>query len=446
MKSTDILIIGGSATGVTAAISARRYYPDLHITLVRKEKHVLIPCGIPYIIGTIKSPYENLIPDAVLSKNNVEYIIDEVISIDKTAKTVKTSSGSNLTYKKLIIATGSLPFVPPIQGVDLVNVFTVKKNIEDILKLVSALDQAKNVVIVGGGFIGIEFADECIKRGVVNVTIIELLTHCLLLACDEEICHRVENMLKERGTNVLTNKKVKAIGGKKNVEYVELETGEKIKADMVILGLGATPNIQLATNAGLITDRKKGIYVDEFMRTTDENIFAAGDCTQKRCFFTGRSMLVRLASIGTTEARIASANLFNLRLKNECPIGVFGTVIGDLAVGSAGMTERAAKKAGFSVFTGEFEAPDKHPASMPNTKKLAVKLVFEKNTHVLLGGQVYGGMTAGKIANFIGALIQKKMRVDEIVTFQVGSHPMLTPSPIANQIANAAEIALTKVW
>ena len=146
------------------------------------------------------------------------------------------------------------------------------------------------------------------------------------------------------------------------------------------------------------------------------------------------------------EARVASANLFGLRLKSECPIGVFGTVIGDLAIGSAGMTERSAKQAGFDVFSGEFETPDKHPASMPNTKNLKVKLIFEKNSRVLLGGQAYGSMTAAKVANFIGALVQKRMRVDEIVAFQMGSHPMLTPSPIANHIANAAEIALAKIW
>ncbi|RKY22988.1 MAG: pyridine nucleotide-disulfide oxidoreductase [Planctomycetota bacterium] len=446
MKNTDILVVGGSAAGVTAAISARRYYPNASITLVRKEKDVLIPCGIPYIIGTIGSPDKNLIPDAVLSKNNVDFIIDEVISIDKAAKTVKTSSGNSLTYKKLILATGSSPFIPPIPGINLPNVFTIKKDTEYLRGLLKALDQSENVVIIGGGFIGLEFGDECKKRGILNVTIIELLPHCLLLACDEEICILIENKLKESGINVLADNKVKLVGGKKRLEYVELENGEILKADVVILGIGAVPNVELAAAAGLATNKEKGVYVDEFMRTTDEDIFAAGDCTQKRCFFTGRPALLRLASIGTMEARVASANLFGLRLKSECPIGVFGTVIGDLAIGSAGMTERSAKQAGFDVFSGEFETPDKHPASMPNTKNLKVKLIFEKNSRVLLGGQAYGSMTAAKVANFIGALVQKRMRVDEIVAFQMGSHPMLTPSPIANHIANAAEIALAKIW
>jgi len=445
MENTDILIIGGSAAGITTAISARRYYPNARIVVIRREKQVLIPCGIPYIFGTLKSPDRNLIPDTVLTKNNVELTIDEAVSINKDERTVESSSGRSFGYEKMVLATGSLPFVPAIPGVELDNAFAVKKDVESLQKILDALDQAKDLVIVGGGFIGLEFADECKKRGIANVTVIELLPHCLLLACDDEICVRVEKKLSERGIKVLVNRKVEAVVGNKNVDYVELDNGQKIKADVVILGIGVIPNIQLAQNAGLQVDKKEGIYVDEFMRTSNENIFAAGDCTRKRCFFTGRPSVVRLASIATMEARVAGANLFRLRHRSECPIGVFGTVIGDLAIGSAGMTERKAREAGFEVVTGEAEAPDKQPASIPGTSNLAVKLDFEKDTRVLLGGQVYGSMTAGKVANFIGALIQKRMRADEIITFQVGTHPMLTASPIAHQVENAAEIALTKL-
>jgi len=321
----------------------------------------------------------------------------------------------------------------------------VKKEVAYLQKLLEALDEARDVVIIGGGFIGLEFADECRKRGNLNVTIVELLPHCLLLACDEEICIQVERRLSDGGINILADRRAKALIGNEKVQYVELENGQRIKADVVILGIGVTPNIDLAQKAGLEVKEGSGIVVDEFMRTSDKDIFAAGDCTQKRCFFTGRPSFLRLASIGTMEARVAGANLFNLQRRSECPIGVFGTVIGDFAVGSAGMTERQAREAGFNVVTGEAKAPDKHPASIPGTRELGVKLIFEKETGILLGGQAWGSVTAGLIANFIGALIQKRMRADEIVVFQVGTHPMLTPSPIAHQIQNAAEVALTKM-
>jgi NADPH-dependent 2,4-dienoyl-CoA reductase/sulfur reductase-like enzyme len=393
----------------------------------------------------VGSPDRNLIPDSVLEKNNVELLIDEVVSVNKHQRTVETFNGKVFGYEKMVMATGSLPRVPPIPGAELDNVFAVWKDVEYLKRVLRAVNEAKDLVIIGGGFIGLEFADECKKRGIANVTIVELLPHCLLLACDEEICARVEKKLSEKGIRVLVNRKVEAIIGDKKVDYVELDNGQRVKAHVIILGIGVIPNVQLARDSGLEVDEKEGIYVDEFMRTSDENIFAAGDCTRKRCFFTGRPTFLRLASIGTMEARVAGANLFRLRQRSECPIGVFGTVVGDLAIGSAGMTEREAKEAGFEVVTGEAEAPDKHPASMPGTSNLAVKLVFEKDTRILLGGQVCGSMTAGKVANFIGALIQKRMRADEIVTFQVGTHPMLTASPISHQVENAAEIALTNL-
>ena len=445
MQKTDILIIGGSAAGITAAITARKHYPDAEITLIRKEEKVLIPCGIPYVIGTVKSPEKNLISDTVLSNNNIQLIIDEVISINKGAKTVRTISGKDIKYEKMILAVGSSPIVPSLPGIELNNIFAVKKEVAYFLNLLKALDEARDVVIIGGGFIGLEFADECRKRGNLNVTVIELLPHCLLLACDEEICIQVEKRLSEGGINILADRRAKSFIGDGKVQYVELENGQRIKADVVILGIGVTPNIELAQKAGLEVKEGSGIFVDEFMRTSDKDIFAAGDCTQKRCFFTGRPSFLRLASIGTMEARVAGANLFKLRRRSECPIGVFGTMIGDFAVGSAGMTERQAREAGFNVVTGEAKAPDKHPASIPGTRELGVKLIFEKETGILLGGQAWGSVTAGLIANFIGALIQKRMRADEIVVFQVGTHPMLTPSPIAHQIQNAAEVALVKM-
>jgi len=436
VQNTDVLIVGGSAAGITAAITARKHYPEAEITLIRKEEKVLIPCGIPYIVGTLESPEEDLIPDTVLSNNNVDIIIDEVTSINKGAKIVSTAGGRTIKYKKMILTTGALPVVPPISGVDLDNVFVVKKEIAYLKNLLKALDEARDVVIIGGGFVGLEFADECRKRGNLNVTVIELLPHCLLLACDEEVCTLVEEKLQERGINILTGRRAKALIGNGKVQYVELENGQKIKADVVILGIGVAPNIELARKAGLEVIEGGGICVDEFMRTSDKDIFAAGDCTQKRCFFTGKSSFLRLASIATMEARVAGANLFRLQRRGEGSVGVFGTVIGDLAIGSAGMTERSAKEAGFNVVAGMAKAPDKHPASIPGTKELGVKLVFEKETGILLGGQVWGGVTTGLMTNFIGALIQKKMRADEIVVFQVGTHPMLTASPIAYQIQN----------
>jgi len=446
VSSADILIVGGSAAGLTAAISARRFNPEAKITLIRKEKRVLIPCGIPYIFGTLDSPEDDLIPDAVLTKHNIDLIVDEVVSIYKGPKTVTTAGGHTISYERMILATGSYPLVPPLPGVNLENVFSAKKDIDYLTELKQALHQANDLVIIGGGFIGLEFADECRKIDNLNsVSVVELLPHCLLLACDSEVCVQVEEELKKAKVNLFTDSRAKAILGKEKVEQVELENGHKLKADIVILGIGVRPNIDLAKNAGLQVDDGAGIWVDSWMRTSDLNIFAAGDCAQKTCFLTRGPCLLRLASIATMEARVAGANLFSLRQRAAPPIGVFGTVIGDLCVGSAGFTERHAKEEGVEIIVGKATAADKHPGTLPGARPLTVKLVFMSGSRKLIGGQVYGSDKAGYVANCIGSLVQQGLRADELVTFQVGTHPKLTPSPIAHQIENAAEIALAKL-
>jgi len=446
LSSTDILIVGGSAAGLTAAISARRFNPEAKITLVRKEKKVLIPCGIPYIFGTLDSPEDDMIPDEVLTKHNIDLIVDEATSINKGAKTLTTAGGDMINYERMILATGSYPLVPPLPGVELRNVFSAKKDIDYLTKLKQVLHQANDLVIVGGGFIGLEFADECRKIDNLNsVSIVEILPHCLLLACDSEVCMQVEEELKKAKVSLFNDRRAKAILGNEKVEHVELENGQKLKADVVILGIGVRPNIDLAKNAGLKVDDRTGIWVDSWMRTSDHNIFAAGDCTQKTCFLTKGECVLRLASIATMEARVAGANLSSLRQRAASPIGVFGTVIGDLSVGSAGFTERQADKEGIEVIVGKATAADKHPGTLPGAQQLTVKLVFMKDSRKLIGGQIYGSDKAGYVANCIGSLIQQGLRADELVTFQVGTHPKLTPSPIAHQIENAAEIALAKL-
>jgi len=159
MKKADIVVIGGSAAGLPAAITARRHYPDKSILLIRKEERVQIPCGIPYIYGTVGSPEANMTPDGGLTDNNIELIIDEAISIDREGKQIKMKSGEDVTYDKLILATGANPLVLPIPGLDKKNVFTIEKDITNLRNLLDEVNKAKDIVILGGGFIGVEFAD-----------------------------------------------------------------------------------------------------------------------------------------------------------------------------------------------------------------------------------------------------------------------------------------------
>jgi len=441
-KHADVVVVGGSAAGLTAAITARRHYPDKKVLLLRKEKQVLIPCSIPYIFGTVRDPEKSLIADKALSKNGIGLVIDEVTQLDRDNHEVKTAGGENVRYDRLILATGSLPVVPPVPGFELRNVFPVFKDVAHIQGMQKTLREVSDLVIIGGGFIGVEFADECKKALQANVSIVEMLPHCLMLAYDEEFCVEAEQLLKDHGVRCVTDTKVIRLAGKDQVERAELSGGITLSAQAVILGIGATANVKLAENTGLPIGPTGGILTDRTMRTEDARVFACGDCAEKVSFFGGRPSRLKLASIATAEARIAGANLFGTRRENIGTVGVWSTVIGDTAFATAGLTEGAAAPYGYNHVVGVAEAVNRHPGGMPGAQTMKVKLVFEKRTGVILGGQVMGGKAAGEVINAISACVQRRMTADDIAMFQTGTHPALTASPIAHQFVNAAEAAI----
>jgi len=444
VKQADVVIIGGSAAGIPAALTAKRHYPEKNILLIRKEKHVLIPCGIPYIFGTLETPEKNLISDAILQNNNIDYIVDEATQLNPTERTVTLASGELVTYDKLVLATGSFPMVPPIPGIDKKNVYPITKDVQYLQNMLNALEDVKDLVILGCGFIGVEIADECKKNRSINVTIVEMLDQCLQIAFGEEacrVCQEVEDHLTKEGITIITGTKLEEVIGDDKIVAVKLSNGQEIKADALIVGIGVSPNVDLAEKSGLAVD-KGGIIVDTTMRTSDPNIFACGDCATKFSFFTGQPSGLRFASIASTEARIAGANLYEICRKNPGVVGVFSTAIGNLTVAMAGMSEKGAKQCGFDVVTGEAEAPNRHPGGMPGMSRMWVRLVFNKINGELVGGAVRGGPSAGELINTISACIQNRMSANDIGTFQIGTHPAVTASPIAYQLANAAEIAL----
>jgi len=438
MKKADVVILGG-LSGITAGISCRRHYPDKKVVLIRKEGTVLIPCGIPYIFGTVGGPENNVIPDGLLENNGIELVTDEAVNLDRDKKIVYLKNSEEIEYDKLVFATGSEPMIPPIPGIDKENVFPVKKEFNYLKKVLQKMNEVKDVVIIGGGFIGVEFADECRKNRDVNVTVVEMQSHCLQLAMDDEYCDEAKSALEETGVKVITEDRVVSLNGEEAVESVKLDSGKELKADLVILGIGCVPNSKLAEKTGLELGFRKGIKVDRFMRSyTDPNIFACGDCCTKESFFDGKPSGVMLASVSTSEARIAGANLFSPVHHNCGVVSVFATIINGRAFGVAGLTERETRNNGMEYVVGTAEAPDTHPGGMPQSVKLKVKLIFAKDTGTILGGAVSGGKSTGEMVNVLSACILHRMKANDIVMFQMGTHPALTSSPIAYPIVNAA--------
>jgi NADPH-dependent 2,4-dienoyl-CoA reductase/sulfur reductase-like enzyme len=442
MKKSEIVIVGGSAAGLTAAITARRHHPEKQILLIRKEKLVPIPCGIPYIFGTVGSPQNNLIPDTPLEKHNVEIMLEEVTELDPQGRVLKTKSGTQIGYEKLILGTGSYPMLPPIPGFDKENVFPVHKDVEHLTQMQESMKSLKKIVVIGGGFIGVEVSDEINKLEDYQVTICELLPHCLQLAFDPEFCQEAETLLQQRGVKIMVEQKVSSIEGNHKVQGVKLADGSSLEAEMVIIGIGTVSNVDLAKKADLRLGPTGSIWVDRTMRTSDENIFACGDCAEKFSYFGGTPSRLKLASIACAEARIAGANLYGIQRENVGTIGVFSSAIGDHSFAVAGLPEGFARSQGYDVLTGVAEGPNRHPGKMPGAANQKVKLIFEKRTKVLIGAQMMGDNAVGELINVASACIQHRMTIDDIACFQMGTHPALTASPVVYQFVNAAESAL----
>jgi NADPH-dependent 2,4-dienoyl-CoA reductase/sulfur reductase-like enzyme len=446
MNQTDVLVIGGSAAGIVAATTAKTFHPDKRVVLVRKEQQVLVPCGIPYMFGTLENSDKNIVPNAVLANAGVELVIDEVSALDPKKQECRLSDGSKISFEKLVLATGSIPIKPGwLNGLDHDNVFFVPKSKQYLDSQISTLHDCQKVVVIGGGFIGVEIADEIARNGK-QVTIVELQPHVLSLAFDDELCIRAEEVLTQRGVNLKCGSRVLGILGEDRATGVKLDSGETIEADAVILSVGYRPNSDLAKQAGLDCNELGFIKVNEYMRTEYKNIFAVGDCAEKFSFLTRTLKGTMLASTACAEARIAGMNLYKLSTVRafQGTISIFCTSIGEHAFGAAGVTEKLANERGFEIVTGQFEGVDCHPGTLPGTRPQLVKLIASMDSGILLGGEVAGGKSTGEMTNLIGFLIQNRMTVDGILTSQIGTHPLLTAPPTAYPLIKAAEAIAKK--
>ncbi len=446
MKKTDVLVIGGSAAGIVTALTGKNQYPEKDFLVIRKEKEVVVPCGIPYIFGSLENSSQNVIPDVGLEKAGINLIIGEVIEIDPENKTCLLADGEKVGYEKLVLAIGSIPVKPNwLNGKELDNVFTVPKDKDYLDRMIGKLQDKQNILVIGGGFIGVEISDELKKQGK-EVTVVEILPHILGAVFDKELATKAEEILIDRGVKVEAGVGIQELCGNGKVTSVKLQDGRELEADAVILTMGYKPNVDLAEKAGIKTNELGFIVVDQYLRTHTPDIFAVGDCAEKRDFITNKPIGAMLASTACAEARVTGMNLFILETVRTFSgtISNFATALGDHSFGVAGITEDNARAEGFDIITASFEGVDHHPGKLPGTHKQTVKLVVAKDSGLILGGSVFGSHSAGEIVNVIGLAIQNKMTVSSLLTMQIGTHPLLTAPPTAYPLIKAAELALKK--
>ncbi len=450
-RNCDVLIIGGGPAGGVCAVTAKMNYPEKEILVIREFEVQLVPCAIPYIFGeTLGCSEKDVASCGMAAEMGISTILGKVEEVDIENKKAYTDT-YEISFDKLVFATGSEPFVHASlqDALSLEGVFTVPKNKALIDKAKAYIDKIDNLVIVGTGFIGVEMAMEFKESGK-NVTLVGGSKHILKGTFDSEVAIQAEEILLENGVKFIGEDRVTAVidkNGDKVVNGVQLKSGKIIDAQAVILATGYKPNTELAEKAGLPLGYYGGIWVDEYMRTHNTDVFAVGDCSARRGFITKIPSKVMLASTSAAEGRVAGSTLYKIKfLKGfSGTIAIFSTMVGNTAFSSAGITEEEAIKNGGDVVVGTFTGMNRHPATIPGAQKQYVKLVAVRNGGQIIGGQIIGGNETGEMINIIGMMIESNITIYKVMSMQVATQPMLTAAPTNYPIIMAATMIAQKI-
>lgn len=428
-----ILVIGGVAGGATAIARLRRLDEHAEIILLERGKYVSFAnCGLPYYVGGVIQNRDALFvatPEGIESKYGIKVRTEhEVINIDRAAKMCEVldrATGSTYmeNYDKLLLSTGSKPFVPPVKGVDAPSVFTLwtVPDVDEVSEYIRK-NSPKKAVVVGGGFIGLEMAENLVEKGI-KVTLIEMATQ-VMPPIDEDMARIVENHLREKGVELLLGKGFSEVknGGK----TVVTDSGEEIETDLVILSIGVRPNNELAKAAGLELTERGGILVDEYMQTSDPAIYAVGDVIGVEDYILSGKTMIPLAGPANKQGRAVSANI--LGLEREKYAGTMGTSVAkifDMTVAAVGSNEKILNRAGL-VYKRDYYVALVHPMSSagyyPGAGSMTVKLIFAKDGKIL-GAQIVGYEGVDKRIDTIAAAIYFRGGVEDLSRLELAYAP-----------------------
>jgi len=426
----DVLVIGGGAAGMAAASKAKRTNPELKILVVEANKFVsYAPCGIPYYVEGLVKDHMDLIhypAEFFIKKRGINIMTEtRVTEIDlenKSAIIQNAEASKEIEFNKLIIATGAKPIIPPIDGVDLEGIHTIH-HIEDGIKLRQAIEKADKIAIVGAGYIGLELTEALIERKK-KVILLEMLPH-VLPNIDEDMAEIIEEKLIEHNVDLHLNEKVVAFEGESKVKRV-VTIKDQYDIDLVILSVGVRPNTDLFKSSKLNFGVKGAIKVNERMETNLNGIYAAGDVAETKHLVNGKPTWIPLAQTANKMGRVAGANVAGGNMVFPGIVGTAFTKVFDLNIARTGLSEREAKEEGFKVGSVKIEAKTK-ANYYPGAQKIHVKLIFDKETRKLLGGQIIGGEdTVGRV-NVLATALYANLTVDDIFYIDLGYAPPFAP-------------------
>ena len=425
-----LLIVGGVAGGASAAARARRLSEDAEIILFERGPDVSFAnCGLPYFIGgEIVERAKLLIttPDRLHTRFKLDVRTrSSVEAIDRSAKMVRVrdlSTGAEYeeSYDKLILAPGAAPLRPPIPGIDLPGVFTLR-NLQDMDRIKDRVGQGvQQAVVVGAGFIGLEMVESFVKRGI-KTTLIELQNQ-VLPPLDREITTPILETLSSNGVTVLLEQSAEGFEQSPDGLVVNLKSGQRLTAQLVILGVGVRPENKLAVDAGLEVGPRGGIKVNEFLQTSDPDIYAVGDAIEVKDFVLGSPTQVPLAGPANRQGRIAADNIFGRSVKYRGTQGTAIVGVFDRTAAMTGTSEKALRRAN-RPFHKVYVHPAHHAGYYPGAEQMTLKVLFDLGTGRLLGAQAVGGDGVDKRIDVLAVAIQAGMTVFDLEEMELAYAP-----------------------
>lgn len=421
-----IIIIGAVAGGTTAATKIRRNSEEATITIYEKDVDISYSgCGLPYYIGGVTSDLTDIVPrDPRFFKEKHQIDIhtqQEVLSINRNEKSVQiknlvTGEIYTDTYDQLILSTGASVFVPPIVGVDLDHVFFLR-TVQDAARIKEFINkqQPKKAVIVGSGAIGLEMLENFNRLGIETkvVEMKELINPNL----DNDMSKLLSKKLRDKGVDLRLSSEVTGI----SKDGVRLAGGELLEAQLVLMATGVKPNIKLAKEAGITIGVSGAIEVDEFMRTSDENIYAVGDCAETYDSITGKKVYRPLGSTANKMGRICGDVITGGTMSYRGNIGTGIFRVFDLSVGTTGLSEREAREAGYNIEIVHMTKPDRPPYQ--GGRDMVIKAIADVESRQLLGVQIVGYEGVDKRLDVFVTLISLKGSVDDLFHLDLAYSP-----------------------
>ena len=455
MKPKRLVIVGGVAGGASAAARGRRLCEACEIVVFERGPHVSFAnCGLPYFVGGEIAEQDQLLvqtPQSLKARFNLDVRVNtEVIAINRAARRVRireltTSRESEEPYDALVLSTGAAPLKPPIPGIDRPNHFTLR-NIPDVEKIMawSKDCQGCRAVVVGGGYIGLEMAEQ-LQRRRFRVTVVEALPQ-VMAPLDPEMAAWLHAELRANGVELHLNDPVTAFEAPTDREparasIVVLKSGKHLPADSVVLGLGVKPEDGLARSAGLEIGERGGIRVNEHLQTSDPHIWAVGDAIEVRDGVTGQWSLIPLAGPANRQGRIAADNIFGRPSRYESTWGTAILRLFNLTAGCTGANEKCLRKAGLPYQAIHLH-PNSHAGYYPGAEPIALKILFAPDTGKLLGAQAVGHDGVDKRIDVLATALKAGMTVHDLAELELAYAP---PYGSAKDPVNLAGMAAQNV-